>query len=131
MERRRAGYDALAKRERALSPGNEAVGRCGIASRRGHNLFDMRLKAEIADDIGPFARRSERDRARPLADGEAFDRTKRNSLTREPGCERIVKRCAKRLLLGLAGDADEQGGGGRYDAFRGHGWDGPCVTRRA
>ena len=32
-------------------------------------------RREVADDIGPFARRGERDRAGPLADGEAFDRT--------------------------------------------------------
>ena len=54
----------------------------------------MRLATEVADDIGPFARRGERDRAGPLADGEALDGAERDRLAGEPAAERLVERRA-------------------------------------
>ena len=58
--------------------GTMPVGRGGVAARGDDDVLEMRVALEVADDIGPFARRGERDRARPLADGEAFDGLERD-----------------------------------------------------
>ena len=74
-----------------------------------------RFAREIADDVSPFARRGERDRARALANGEAFDGLERNiGLGRETLAERLEHPGPHWAGLGFAGDADEQRrGGGR------------------
>ena len=67
---------------------------------------------KIADDVGPFARRGERDRARPLAHREALDRLKRNiALRGETAFKRFEQARALRTLARFAGDANEQGNG--------------------
>ena len=71
----------------------------------------MDIAAEVADDIGPFARRDERHGAGPLADGEAFDGAKGDRFAGQPRGKRVVKRRADRPLVGLAGHADEEGDG--------------------
>ena len=73
----------------------------------------MRFAREIADDIGPFARRGESDRARPLADRQAFDCPESDiRLVREPFAKRGEQPRAKRPGIRFAGDAHEKGGGG-------------------
>ena len=68
---------------------------------------DSRVK--IADDIGPFARRGERNRAGPLADGQALDRHESDvGFNRKPRFERREQARAQLPRLRLAGDADEQ-----------------------
>ena len=82
----------------------------------------MRFAAEIADDVGPFARRGERDRARPLANREAFDGLERDiGLGRKTLAERFEQAGAHWARLGLAGDADEQRRGGGRAAMGVHG----------
>ena len=95
-KRRRARDDALAEGKRSLAPGNEPVGRGGVALRGRHDILDVFAAVEVADDIGPFAGRGERDGAGPLADGQAFDRAERDRLAREPRAERLVERRADR-----------------------------------
>ena len=85
-----------------------------------HNVLEMRLAAEVADDIGPFARRGERDRAWPLTHREALDRRQRDpGRAREPLAERREQPSAKRALIRLAGHADEKAGW-RYAVLNGH-----------
>src|SRR5580704_13398244 len=114
-ERRRARHDTLAKAERPLAPRNDALGRGRIAPRGNDDVLEVRLAVKISDDVSPFARRGERDRARALANGEAFDGFKRNiGLRRETFAERLEHPRPHRAGLGFAGDADQQRrGGGR------------------
>ena len=76
------------------------------------------VAVKIADDVSPLARRGERDRARPLANGEAFDGLERNiGLGGKTLAKRFEQAGSHWARLGLAGDADEQrrgGGQGRY-----------------
>src|SRR5271157_5482320 len=119
-ERRRARDDALAERERPFAPWNDPLRRGGVTARRGHNVLDMRFAPEIADDVGPFARRGERDGARPLADGQAFDRPQRDvGLVCETLAECGEQALAKQPVIRFAGDADEKGGR-RYVVFESH-----------
>ena len=69
---------------------NDALGRGRIAPRGNDDVLEVRLAVKIADDVSPFARRGERDRARTLANGKAFDGFKRNiGLRRETLAERL------------------------------------------
>ena len=49
----------------------------------------MRFAGEIANDVSPFARGGERDRAWPLADGQALDWPQRDIGL---GCETVGER---------------------------------------
>src|SRR5271166_1525163 len=119
-ERWRARHDALAERKRALAPGDDPVRGLGVAARRGYDVFNVRLAAEVADDVGPFAGRGERDGAGPLADGEAFNGLERDRFSGHGGAERLIERRAHLSLVGLAGHADEKGGGpADFDAHGG------------
>ena len=76
-------------------------------------------RVEVADDVSPFAGRGERDRARPLANGQAFDGLERNiGLSRETLAKRFEQAGAHWALVGLAGDADEQRRGGGTSRYR-------------
>src|SRR5271166_3969926 len=116
---RRARHDPLAEGERALAPGDNPVGGGGVAARRRYDVFDVRLAAEVADDIGPFAGRGERDSAGPLADGEALDRLERDRFGGHAGAERLIERRPHLSLVGLAGHADEKAGPADFDAHGG------------
>src|SRR5271165_3770605 len=116
---RRARHDALAEGERALAPGDDPVRCGGVAARRRYDVFDVRLAAEVADDIGPFAGRGERDGAGPLADGEAFNRLERDRFGGHARAERLIERRPHLSLVGLAGHADEKAGPADFDAHGG------------
>src|SRR6185312_2939381 len=121
-ERRRARHDAFAKGERPLAPGNEALWRGRIAPSGGDDVIEMRFAPEVADDIGPFAWARERDRARPLAHGQAFDGLERNvGLGLKTRAERLEQAGPHRPLVRLAGDADEQGRGSGMAVVGDHG----------
>src|SRR5579871_1661913 len=108
MKGRGARDDAPAEGKRTLAPRNDPVGRRGIVARGRHDVLEVRRPAEVADDIGPFPRRGQRDGAGTPADGEAFDRRHREVLT--PGAlgERLVETRAEHDAFGLAGHADEE-----------------------
>ena len=91
-----------------------------------------KFAVKIADDISPFARRGERDRARPLANGEAFDGLERNiGLRRKTLAKRFEQAGAHWARLRLAGDADEQRRGGGRAAMGVHGASIPVGEQRA
>ena len=63
----------------------------------------MRLAVEIADEIGPLAVRGEGDRARTLANGEAFDRANLDMVfVYEQIANAIGQRCARLVEIAVA-----------------------------
>src|SRR5579863_8188922 len=111
-ERRNARHHAFAKGERALAPGNDALGRGSIAAGGHDDIVEMRFAPEVSDDIGPLASARERDRARALAHGQAFNGFEGDiGLGAETLAERLEQARTHRPLVRLAGDAHKQGRG--------------------
>src|SRR6478735_619054 len=59
---------------RPLAPAGEAVGARTMKAREMQHVVDVLLGIEIADDVGPLARRRDRGGAGARAVGQAFDR---------------------------------------------------------
>ena len=109
-----ARHNPFAERLRPLPPRNDTGLGGRVAQRCRNDIAGMALGIKVADDIGPFSRRCQRNRAGPLADRQTLDRRDRDATRRttaqtdRDSIEQQAPRRVGRRILSLAGDADER-----------------------
>jgi hypothetical protein len=59
--------------DRAVAPDGETIGAGPVETRELHHVGDILVRIEMADDVGPLARRRDRRGAGPRAVGQALD----------------------------------------------------------